>query len=136
MRHLKFALAFLFALATAAFAEQPVKSISSGNVANASAVATLAGGTQQFTYLTGFEATFSGATAAVCVNLTITGGLGGTLTYPVCAPAGATLAGYPVGFEFIPPLRSSAVNTSFVVTLPALGAGNTNAAVNAHGYVE
>jgi hypothetical protein len=136
MRHLKLALAFLFALASASMAAQPIKSSSSGNVANASAVATIAGGAQSWTYLTGFEATFAGATAGQCVNLTITGTLGGTLTYPVCSPTGVTVQGYPFGFEFIPPLQSAAVNTSIVVTLPALGAGNTNAAVTAHGYVE
>jgi hypothetical protein len=70
------------------------------------------------------------------VNVTITGLLGGTATYPVCAPTGATVQGYPLGFEFQKPLQSSAVNTNIVVTLPALGAGNTNAAVVAHGYVE
>lgn len=138
MRSFKLALAFLFALATASFADtlQPIKSAASGNVANAAATATLAAGAQQFTYITGFEATFAGATVGQCVNLTITGLLGGTLTYPVCSPTGATVQGYPFGFEFVPPLRSSAVNTAIVVSMPALGAGNTNAAVIAHGFVE
>jgi hypothetical protein len=31
-------------------------------------------------------------------------------------------------------LPAAALNTPIVVTLPAGGAGNTNAAVNAHGY--
>lgn len=132
----KLALAFLIALATAVMAAQPIKSASSGNVANASAAATLTGGAQQWTYLTGFEATFGGATAGLCVNLTVTGLLGGTATYPVCAPAGALVEGQTLLVNFIPPLQSSAVNTNIVVTLPALGAGNTNAGVVAHGFVE
>lgn len=123
-------------LAAPAFAEQPHRSFSSGNVANASAAATITGTTGQFSYLTGFEMTFGGATAAACVNATVTGLLGGTATYPVCAPAGVAVYGTPLIVNFNPPLQSSAANTNIVVTLPALGAGNTNAAVVAHGYVE
>lgn len=138
MRSFKLALAFLFILATACFAEPnpPVRSISSGNVANASAAATLTSGANNFTFISGFEATYGGATAAVCVSLTITGTLGGTMTYPVCAPAGVAVYGEPLTVQFNPPLKASAVNTSIVVTLPALGAGNTHAAVVAHGFME
>jgi hypothetical protein len=106
----------------------------SGNVANASAVATLAGVAAKTTYLTGFEITAAGATAAAVVSVTVTGLAGGTATYTFAAPAGATLIAQPLLIEFVPPLQSSAVNTAIVVTLPALGLGNTNATVNAHGY--
>ena len=138
MRSFKIALAFLFIWATAAFAEPnpPVRSLSSGNVANASAAATITSGANNFAFITGFEAAYAGATAGQCVNLTVTGVLGGTMTYPVCSPTGVTVAGVPLIVEFDPPLKASAVNTSIVVTLPALGAGNTNAAVVAHGYIE
>ena len=91
---------------------------------------------QQFTYLTGFEATAGGATVGACVNLTITGLLGGTATYTVCAPTGVTVMGTPLVVPFIPKLSSSAINTAIVVSMPGLGAGNTNATVVAHGYAE
>ena len=67
---------------------------------------------------------------------TITGVLNSTPTYIVCAVVGATTMGAPILMTFTPPLQSSAVNTAIVVTVPALGVGNTNAAVNAHGYVQ
>lgn len=108
---------------------------SSGNVANASAIATLAAVAAKTNYLTGFEVTASGATAASIVLVAVTGLLGGTLTYIFTVPAGVLLAAAPLVVSFNPPLPASAVNTAIVVTCPALGAGNTNAAAVAHGLV-
>jgi hypothetical protein len=107
----------------------------SGNVANASAVATLAANASKTNYLTGFEITGGGATAAGLVIATVTGLLGGTLSYIVAAPAGVAVGIAPLVVAFNPPLPGSAINTAIVVTLPALGSGNTNAAVTAHGYI-
>lgn len=107
---------------------------SSGNVANAAAVATLAAAAGLTTYISGFTVTGLGATAAGVVALTVAGLQGGTLTYNVPVPAGATVGLTPLSVVFNPPLPASAVNTAIVVTLPALGAGNTNAAVVATGY--
>lgn len=106
----------------------------SGNVANASAVATLPGVAAKTTYINGFEMTGAGATAGSIVNATITGLVGGTLTYTFVVPTGATVGAVPLIVTFPQPLPASAVNTAIVVTLPALGTGNTNAAVVAHGY--
>jgi len=106
----------------------------SGNVANASAVATLAGAAGKTTYISGFEITGGGATAAALVSATVAGLLGGTATYTYGAVTGAAAVNAPLVVVFTPPLPASAVNTAIVVTLPALGAGNTNAAVVAHGY--
>lgn len=111
----------------------PVSS-SSGNVAAASAAATLAGAAAKTTYIAGFRCGGGGATAASLVNITITGLLGGTATYTMGAVAGATLISQPVLAEFWPPIPASAVNTAIVVTMPSLGAGNTNASCNAWGY--
>lgn len=108
---------------------------SSGNVANASAAATLTGVAAKTMYLSGIMITGGGATAAALVNATITGLLGGTATLTVGAVAGATLANTPILIDFSPALPASAVNTSIVLTVPALGAGNTNSAVTAYGYV-
>lgn len=111
----------------------PVTS-SSGNVAAASAVATLAAAASKSTFITGFQATGSGATLGSCVNITVTGVIGGTMTYTFCAAAGVLVSDSPLIVSFSPPLQSSAVNTAIVVTMPSLGTGNTNAAVNAQGY--
>lgn len=107
---------------------------SSGNVANASAVATLAGASGVTTYLQGFIVTSSGATAASVVSITVTGPTGGTMTFAYTCVAGATTQNPVFEFRFPVAIPASTTNTSIVVTLPALGAGNTNAAVVAYGY--
>lgn len=109
-------------------------SAASGNVANASAVATLAGAASKTTYITGFVVTASGATAALVVNGTVTGLIGGTMTFTFAFPAGATVGATPLIVTLSRPIPASATNTSIVVTLPAGGAGNTNAAVTAFGF--
>lgn len=106
----------------------------SGNVANAAAVATLAGAAGKTTYITGFEVTGTGATAALAVSVTVTGTTGGTLTYTYAAAAGAAVANTPLIVSFPNPIPASDVNTAIAVTVPALGAGNTNSTVVAHGY--
>lgn len=108
---------------------------SSGNVANASAVATLTGASGKTTYLTGFQVTGSGATAASIKSVTVTGLLGGTATYNITVPAGATAAVNPLIVSFYPAIPSSTTNTNIVVTAAAFGAGNTNAAVSAQGFL-
>ena len=106
----------------------------SGNQANAVATATLPAAAGKTTYITGFQLTAAGATAAAVVSATVTGTISGTLTYTFVFPAGATAAAQPLVVEFPEPVPSSAVNTAIVVSLPAGGAGNTNAAVNAQGF--
>jgi hypothetical protein len=106
----------------------------SGNVAAAVATATLAGAASVTTYITGFEITGAGATAASVVNITVTGTISGTLTYTLAVAAGATLSNQPLVIQFSPAIPASAVNTSIVVSCPSLGTGNTNNTVVAHGY--
>ena len=108
--------------------------VSSGNVANASAVATIAAKPGQIAFLSGFQVTAAGATAASNVNATITGLAGGTITYTFTFPTGAAVAAFALTPSFYPALQASAPNTAIVVTLPAGGAGNTNAAVSAQGF--
>jgi hypothetical protein len=131
------AAAFALGLATGAQAQSRSQfplSASSGSVANAAAVASLTPGLNQTAALAGLEITASGATAAACVNATVSGLVGGTLTYGFCAPAGSTAGAYPLTLNFIPALPAAAPSTPIVVTLPALGAGNAGASVSAHGY--
>lgn len=108
---------------------------SSGNVANAQAVATLAGAANMTTYISGFTITATGAAVAAAVTPTVTGVIGGvTLSYTVAAIAGVNANLPTVNVSFPYPIPASATNTSIVVTLPALGAGNTNATVSAYGF--
>ena len=107
---------------------------SSGNVAAAATSATLAASATLNTWLTGFQVTGAGATAASVILVTVTGVVGGTLTYVLVVPAGVTASITPLSFSFSPALRSSAINTAIVVNVPSFGTGNTNAAVSAQGY--
>lgn len=106
----------------------------SGNVANAAATATLTGTATTTVYITSFSCIPGGSTTAAVVNPTITGTLGGTLTYTAASPASATSVGNTVQQTFTPPFPASAVNTPIVVTMPALGIGNTNATCVATGF--
>lgn len=107
----------------------------SGNVANAVATATLAASSSGLTtYITGFEITASGATAASVVTATVTGVITGTMHYTFVAVAGATTACQPLLVQFSDPIPANAANTAIAVALPALGSGNTNATVVAHGF--
>lgn len=106
----------------------------SGNVANASAAATLTGTATTTVYISGFEVTGSGVTTALPVTVTVAGLLGGTRHYTYTFIAGPLLANVPLLVQFNPPLPASAVNTAIVVTCPAGGAGNTNNTVVAHGF--
>lgn len=107
---------------------------SSGNVAAASAVATLPAVANRKTYIGGFECTAGGATAGAIVNVTVAGLEAGTLTYSFAAPTGVAVGALPLVVQYDPPLPASAVATAIVVTMPSLGAGNTNAATSAHGF--
>lgn len=107
---------------------------SSGNVAATATTATLTGAAAVTTYITGFTVTGAGATGGSVILITVTGTIGGTLTYTLTIPSGATTAVTPLDIQFNTPVPSSAVNTSIVVNVPSFGAGSTNAAVVATGF--
>jgi hypothetical protein len=109
-------------------------SASSGNVAAGVATATLAAAAGKTTYIAGFTCTSGGATAAATVNVTVSNTIGGTLTFNHGAQAGAGVPSAPLVVIFDPPIPANALNTAIAVSMPSLGAGNTNAAVNAWGY--
>lgn len=106
----------------------------SGNVAAATATATLAAVAGKTTYITGFQINSAGSTAAAVVSPTVTGVITGTMTYTYVSVAGVTLGNQPLSIVFNPPLPASAPNTAIAVALPSLGSGNTNATVNAQGF--
>jgi hypothetical protein len=106
----------------------------SGNVANATATATMAATASVTNYIAGFEVTGAGATAGLPVTVTITGILGGTISYTYDFAAGALVGNLPLIVDFLPALPASAVNTAIVVSCPASGLGGTNNTVVVHGY--
>jgi hypothetical protein len=106
----------------------------SGNVAAATATATLAGAAGKTTYITGFTVSGAGATAGLPVSVTVTGIVTGTLTYTYAAATGALVANTPLIIQFPMPIPASAPNTAIVVSCPTLGAGATNNTVNAYGF--
>lgn len=110
--------------------------VGSGNVANAAAAATLTPGSGKRMYITGFEMTAAGATAGLPVLLTVAGLLGGTRTFIFVFPAGVLVAAQPLLVKFDPPLPASAVDIAIVASCPAGGAGNTHAAMVAHGFYQ
>jgi len=107
---------------------------SSGNVAAAVAAATLSGVADKTTYLSGFQVNGTGATGTSTVLVTITGLVGGTLTFPLVVVAGAGLPNQPMNINFAVAIPATAPNTAIVVSCPSLGAGNLNNAVNAQGF--
>lgn len=105
----------------------------SGSVSASAATATLTIPSAKMGFLDGFDIDGLGASAGASVALTITGALGGTLTYAYGVPAGATV---PVhnSYRFNPPLQASAVNTNLVISVASFGTGNTAASLTAYGH--
>lgn len=106
----------------------------SGNVANAVAAATIPALAGKTAYITGFDIQGAGATAGLVVNPTLAGVISGTKTFVYAAAAGVLVANQSLSRCFQPPIPASAVNTAITVSCPALGAGNTNNAVNVYGF--
>lgn len=107
----------------------------SGVVANATATATMPAVAGKTNVLNALQVTGLGATAGSTVTGTITGVQGGTQEFTVAIPAGVTT---PVNFELTFPggLFATGPNTAIVVSVPAFGAGNTNAEVNTQGALQ
>lgn len=106
----------------------------SANVANAAATATLPAVSGRTNYITGFQITASGATAALTVNATVTGLKGTAQNYTFVFPAGVDVPATPLIVSFATPMPANAANLAISVTLPASGTGGTHAAVNVQGF--
>lgn len=111
---------------------QPELLVDSGAVANAPAAANLPAVAGKVNQLYGVDLTIGGATAASIVNLTVTGIVGGTQTFPVAVPAGVASI-TPCTLTFDPPLQATAANVAIGVSLAALGTGNTIARTVSRG---
>lgn len=107
---------------------------SSGNVANASAVATMAAVSGKTNYVCDIQVTGAGSTAGAAVSVTLTGLAEGTKTFTFTAPVGVLVAAYPINLSFPACKAASAVNTAITLTVPATGSGNTNTTANIGGY--
>lgn len=123
-------------MTTLFYTESSPISNSSGNVAASAATATLTSASGRTVYITGFTVTGAGATAASVIAVTVTGVIGGTQTYNLAVPAGATVAVPQMTVNFPLPLAASSTNVNIVVSAASFGAGNTNAAVVAYGYIK
>lgn len=115
-------------------ATKQISHASSGNIANATASASLAAAANRRNYITGFHVSGAGASAGSAVAVTVTGLINGTLTYTYTAGNGAQASNNPLLISFPEPIPASADNTAITVSCPALGAGNTNNSVNVFGF--
>ena len=89
-------------------------------------------------YVSTVELTASGSTAGLAVNATLTNvdgglGLGITLNWTFTFPVGPLVGAQPVLVDFSPPIAILA-GSAAVLTLPAGGGGNTNAAISIDGF--
>lgn len=110
------------------------KTIGGASVAAAVCTRTLAASATLLHWISGFDVTFAGATAASVVEVTVTGLMGGTLTFIVTVPAGATVAGTPLCVKFPAPIPATDKNVAVTLTVPSLGAGNLKANANLYGF--
>lgn len=108
---------------------------SSGNVAAGTATATMPAVVNRTNWISGFEFTSAGATAASVVNCTLSGVIGGPMNFVLAVVAGATLGNTPLIAEFTNPIPASGINVAISASCPSLGAGNTNATMNVHGFL-
>lgn len=108
----------------------------SGTGTTAAVTATLAGVALKTTYICGYSVSQTNPTAATATSITITGSITGTMSFgaPTLAAAATVMHPSPIVQNFFPCIPASAVNTSIVVTSPALGAGATLNTAAAWGY--
>lgn len=106
----------------------------SANSANSIAATSIPAVAGMTAVVTGIEVWGGGATVALLVDVTLAGLASGAQAFPFATPAGALLAAAPMILNFDTPLLASAPNTAITLTLPALGVGNTRAAVVLKGY--
>lgn len=115
--------------------QTPQQATSSGG--NAQQVVSITAGAGLFAFLTSLRITGLGATAATVVTATLTGLQGGTISYPVTVPTGATVAITPVTDTFgTRGGQAAATGGTISLTLPAFGAGNTLEMASITGYVQ
>lgn len=125
----------LDAAADPAASQTPQAAAASG--ANVALAPTFGGAAGTTAFIQSLRITGLGATAATEVTATLTGGLGGTINYPISVPAGVATPITPVEDTFPGRgLQASGAAVAFVLNVPAFGAGNTLAAAEIAGYLQ
>lgn len=110
--------------------------LSEGAVGTTGALAvTFAAVALKTNYVSGIQITGLGATSAALITVTLVGLLGGTRTWYIACPEGATLQMAPLIVPFPIPIPASAVNTALVLNTSAPGSGGGGIAANMQGYV-
>jgi hypothetical protein len=104
----------------------------------ASAIApSIGGGAGTTVFIESFRIEGLGATAASVIAATLTGVQGGTITYEVNIPAGATVAIAPVTDSWPGRgLPASGAGVAITLNVPSFGAGNTFSEAEVQGYVQ
>ena len=110
-----------------------VVSKSASNTTSGTLSATLANDGTNYWYVSGFSITIGGATAGSVIAATLAGVQGGTITYNLAVPTGVT-NGLSLSREFSSPLAGAAQATDITLSLAAVGAGSTAAAIVLHGF--
>lgn len=114
--------------------EQPPTTVTASATGAAAAIvtATLPGVANKTNYLTGFVATSTNPASTVSGTITITGCVGGTLSFQFVESntfGGEMIVSFPY------PIPASAVNTAITVTIPAITSGGAGGLV-VTGFVQ
>lgn len=113
----------------------PLNAAFSGANTTGPSTATITPPSDKFAYVTGFEITGLGATAAAQVTATLGALLGNvTFSYEIVVPAGVTTALPSLIVQFTKPVCGSAKGQAVTLSVPGFGAGNTNLNINLHGF--
>jgi hypothetical protein len=124
--------------ANSPFAQPGTPLADSATGANTPLSVTFAAVAGRRTYISSISLTAAGATAALAVNATLTNidnnGVAKTLNFSFTYPAGVGVPANPYAAVFSPPLPVLAGQAA-VLSLPAGGAGNTQAAIAMTGFL-
>lgn len=110
---------------------QTAASANQAAAANVAATVTLPAIAGNFLYLSMLLLSVGFAAAAVTLACTVTGLTGGTWTIDL---TGGTASGMVIAVPLSVPVKSSAVNTAIVATVPASGASGPAISVQAAGF--
>lgn len=106
-----------------------------GTAAAGTATAALPAVAAKFNYLTGFQISGLGATAATSVIATITDATW-TLSFGIEVPAGVGKQTPLINILFAQPLKATTNNHAITLSVPSFGAGNTFVGVSIQGILK
>jgi len=126
------------ALAQAGYPPGAIPITNSASGTTAAVAASIPALANKTAVICGFYFAGSNATAAQAGSVTMTGVVGGTMSfgYPTLAAGAAVPNTGPVDEAFLPCVPATSVGVAIVVTGPALGAGATVATTTVWGYYQ